>query len=82
MCTLAEIAEQADVQVTLEMESALDEGITTPEDTWRLLGGVYEKYPGDNRMAFRTGTSWFFGSFPGKSAGCDICRGRKSQLVE
>ena len=43
---LAEIAEESGVPVTLEMESAVDKGITPPETTRILVGSVEEKHPG------------------------------------
>ncbi len=42
---LCRIAAEAGTPVTLEMESAVDEGITSAEETRKLLGSVEEKYP-------------------------------------
>ena len=44
---LCKTAQEAGVIVTLEMESAVDEGITSAEETKKLLGSVEEKYPGN-----------------------------------
>ena len=46
ICTLAAIAEEAGKPVTLEMESEVDEGITSPEVTRLLLGTVEARHPG------------------------------------
>jgi fructose-bisphosphate aldolase, class II len=45
VCRLAELALEAGVPVTLEMESAVDEGLTPEEETRRLIGAVEERYP-------------------------------------
>jgi fructose/tagatose bisphosphate aldolase len=42
---LAAMAVESNVDVTLEMESAVDEGITPEEVTRNLIGSVEEKYP-------------------------------------
>jgi fructose-bisphosphate aldolase, class II len=47
ICQLIEIAKDAGVTVTLEMESAVDDGITPEDESRRLLGAVEEKYPGE-----------------------------------
>jgi fructose-bisphosphate aldolase, class II len=47
ICQLIEIAKAAGVTVTLEMESAVDDGITPEDESRRLLGAVEEKYPGE-----------------------------------
>ena len=46
ICELAAIAKDAVVPVTLEMESEVDEGVTSPEVTRKLIGTVEEKHPG------------------------------------
>lgn len=43
--TLCEIAKAASVPVTLEMESAVDEGITSAEETKKLLGSIEALFP-------------------------------------
>jgi fructose-bisphosphate aldolase class II len=43
---LCRAAEEADVSVTLEMEAGVDDGLTPPEVTERLLGGVEILHPG------------------------------------
>lgn len=43
---LAAIAQEAKVAVTLEMESAVDKGVTSPEVSRKLVGSVEERYPG------------------------------------
>jgi fructose/tagatose bisphosphate aldolase len=43
---LAGIADKAGTDVTIEMESAVDEGPTPPEITKLLVGSVEERYPG------------------------------------
>jgi fructose/tagatose bisphosphate aldolase len=43
--TLCEIAKAAGMPVTLEMESAVDEGITSAEETKRLLGSIESVFP-------------------------------------
>ena len=42
---LCSIAKEASTPVTLEMESAVDEGITSAEEAKKLLGSVEEKFP-------------------------------------
>lgn len=44
--SLCALAEQAGVPVTLEMEDAVDEGITTEQVATKLLRGVEERHPG------------------------------------
>ena len=46
MLQLCQLAEEAGVDVTLEMESAVDDRITPPDETERLIGAVEAKYPG------------------------------------
>ena len=46
MLTLCRYAEEAGVDVTLEMESAVDDRITPPEETELLIGSVEAQYPG------------------------------------
>jgi fructose-bisphosphate aldolase, class II len=46
ICLLCALAEQAGVSVTLEMEDAVDEGITSEQVATKLLHGVEERYPG------------------------------------
>ena len=46
ICALVAIAEEAGKPVTLEMESEVDEGITAPDVSRRLLGTVEERHPG------------------------------------
>lgn len=46
MLQLCQFAEDAGVDVTLEMESAVDDGITPADETERLIGAVEAKYPG------------------------------------
>ncbi|WP_421798537.1 class II fructose-bisphosphate aldolase [Haliscomenobacter sp.] len=46
MLQLCQFAEEARVDVTLEMESAVDDRITPPDETERLIGAVEAKYPG------------------------------------
>jgi fructose-bisphosphate aldolase, class II len=46
ICQLIEIANEAGVTITLEMESAVDDGITPEDESRRLLSAVEEKYPG------------------------------------
>ena len=59
---LCRIAAEADVPVTLEMESAVDDRITTAEETRRLLGIVEEKFPGHIHLwAPGVGTKHGFG---------------------
>lgn len=43
---LCDIAKEAGVTITLEMESAVDDGITPFDESERLLGAVEEKHPG------------------------------------
>ncbi len=45
ICELCKIANEAGVIVTLEMESAVDDGITPFDESERLLGAVEERYP-------------------------------------
>jgi fructose-bisphosphate aldolase class II len=42
---LCEFSEKTNVPVTLEMEDAVDEGITSPETAAKLLGSVEAEYP-------------------------------------
>lgn len=42
---LCQIAEEAGVALTLEMESAVDEGITPADESTRLLSAIEERYP-------------------------------------
>jgi fructose-bisphosphate aldolase, class II len=44
---LCEVAQAAGRPLTLEMEAGVDEGLTPPEVTERLIGGVEEQYPGN-----------------------------------
>jgi len=46
LCTLAAMGEEAGTPATLEMESEVDEGITPPEVTRRMLGAVEARHPG------------------------------------
>lgn len=46
ICSLCDIARKADVPVTIEMEDAVDEGITTEQVATKLLQGVEERHPG------------------------------------
>lgn len=46
---LCQLAEEAGVEVTLEMESAVDDRITPAEETEKLIGSVEAKYP--NKIA-------------------------------
>lgn len=46
MLQLCQFAVEAEVDVTLEMESAVDDRITPPDETERLIGAVEAKYPG------------------------------------
>ncbi|MDX2246308.1 MAG: class II fructose-bisphosphate aldolase [Bacteroidia bacterium] len=46
MIQLCRLAETAGVEVTLEMESAVDDRITPPEETKNLIGSVENVYPG------------------------------------
>lgn len=46
MMQLCEWADEAGVEVTLEMESAVDDRITPPEETEKLIGSVEKKHPG------------------------------------
>jgi fructose-bisphosphate aldolase class II len=46
ICRLADIARDAGVPVTIEMESEVDEGPTPPERTRRLISGVEAGHPG------------------------------------
>jgi fructose-bisphosphate aldolase, class II len=46
ICTLCEIARESGRDVALEMEAGVDDGLTPPETTRRLLSAVEEKYPG------------------------------------
>ncbi|MEZ4774903.1 MAG: class II fructose-bisphosphate aldolase [Bacteroidia bacterium] len=46
MIRLCRLAEDAGVDVTLEMESAVDDRITPPEETKKLIGSVEAAYPG------------------------------------
>lgn len=46
MLQLCRFAEEAGVEVTLEMESAVDDRITPAEETEKLIGTVEEAYPG------------------------------------
>jgi fructose-bisphosphate aldolase, class II len=45
ICELCKIANEMGVTVTLEMESAVDDGITPFDESERLLGAVEERYP-------------------------------------
>jgi fructose/tagatose bisphosphate aldolase len=45
MLNLCGIAKESGVEVTLEMESAVDDRITSAEETKQLLGSVEEKFP-------------------------------------
>ncbi len=45
ICSLCELAKQAGVPVTLEMEDAVDEGITSDEVATKLLQSVEKRYP-------------------------------------
>jgi fructose-bisphosphate aldolase, class II len=45
ICELCKIAEEQGVRVTLEMESAVDDGITPFDESERLLRAVEERYP-------------------------------------
>lgn len=42
---LGKIAEEAGQAITLEMESAIDDGVTPPETTRHLVGAVESQYP-------------------------------------
>jgi len=46
MLQLCQFAEEADADVTLEMESAVDDRITPSDETERLIGAVEAKFPG------------------------------------
>jgi fructose-bisphosphate aldolase class II len=46
MLQLCQMATEAGVDVTLEMESAVDDRITPADETERLVGAVEAKYPG------------------------------------
>ena len=46
ICALCEIADQAGTDLTLEMEAGVDDGLTPPEVTRRLLSAVEQKHPG------------------------------------
>lgn len=46
ICKLAQYAKENGVEVTLEMESAVDDRITPPEETEKLIGTVEKKHPG------------------------------------
>ncbi len=46
ICRLAAAAEEAGRSVTLEMEAGVDDEITSPETTRRLIGSVEARYPG------------------------------------
>jgi len=46
ICRLAEIAREAGQSATLEMETAVDEGVTPPEVAERLLSEVERRHPG------------------------------------
>lgn len=46
MLQLCQLAEEAGVDVTLEMESAVDDRITPADETERLIGAVEAKHPG------------------------------------
>jgi fructose-bisphosphate aldolase class II len=46
ICALCDIAATAARDLTLEMEAGVDDGLTAPETTRRLLGSVEEKHPG------------------------------------
>jgi fructose-bisphosphate aldolase class II len=59
---LCSIAQSANTPVTLEMESAVDEGITSAKETEKLLGSVEEKFPGHIHLwAPGVGTKHGFG---------------------
>jgi fructose-bisphosphate aldolase, class II len=45
LCALCEMARDAGRDLTLEMEAGVDDGLTPPEVTRRLLGAVEEKHP-------------------------------------
>ncbi len=45
MLSLCQIAQESEVEVTLEMESAVDDRITDAEETKNLLGSVEEQFP-------------------------------------
>ncbi len=45
MLNLCQIAQESEVEVTLEMESAVDDRITSAEETKQLLGSVEERFP-------------------------------------
>lgn len=44
---LCEVAKAAERPLTLEMEAGVDDGLTPPEITQRLISGVEERYPGN-----------------------------------
>ncbi|MDX2190957.1 MAG: class II fructose-bisphosphate aldolase [Bacteroidota bacterium] len=46
ICKLVDYANEANVDVTLEMESAVDDRITPASETEHLIGSVEKKYPG------------------------------------
>jgi fructose-bisphosphate aldolase, class II len=46
ICALCDLARDAERDLTLEMEAGVDDGLTPPEITRRLLGAVEEKHPG------------------------------------
>jgi fructose/tagatose bisphosphate aldolase len=46
MLQLCQLAKEAGVDVTLEMESAVDDRITPAEETEKLIGAVEAQYPG------------------------------------
>ena len=46
ICRLAAAAGEAGRPVTIEMEAGVDDGLTPPETTRRLVGGVEERHPG------------------------------------
>jgi fructose/tagatose bisphosphate aldolase len=47
LCDLCNAANTSGVEVTLEMEAGVDDGITPLDVADRLLGGVEKKYPGN-----------------------------------
>lgn len=46
LCDLCRAAEQAQAEATLEMEAGVDDGLTPPDVTRRLVGAVETRYPG------------------------------------
>jgi fructose-bisphosphate aldolase, class II len=62
ICALCEIAKNANMPLTLEMEDAVDEGITSEEVATKLLSAVEEKYPNQVHLwAPGVGTQHGFG---------------------